>query len=70
MKLTYLFNSQQFNSLRSTYVFVKRGACAERSTVCFPQILKNGETLFLIIRDTVILYTQLYFDSLDKSWKG
>lgn len=39
-----------FSQFSVTYVFVKREACVERSTVCFPQILKNRETLFLIIR--------------------
>lgn len=62
MKLVYLL------SVHSTYVFVKREACAERSTVYSPRILKNGEILFLIIRDTVINYFDNY--RLDKNWKG
>lgn len=61
-----------FLSIHSTYVFVKREACAERSTVCSPRILKSGKTLFLIIRDTVNLCNQLFrqFYRLDKNWKG
>lgn len=51
----YVVSIIAFSEFSATYVFVKREACAERSTVCFPQILKNGETLFLIIRDTVSL---------------